>query len=123
MKKRKQKSVTPESIEQVYDVLDKALSRFGLLPPVKEDNEYFSELEIETANIQLPAGISDPQLMLEQGRKILKDGFSVQLAENNYSEAFVELAQAARNGKEISEDILNQMHKDRAAAELQSKKP
>lgn len=122
MKKRKKVPATSESIDQVFGVLDVALRNTGLLFPNDENDVKMSESEIDTTDIQLPEGLRDPQTTLERGRKILKDGFSVTPVSNEQSEASVALAQAARNGKEISKEIHEKMRRDRAATELSSRK-
>ena len=123
MKKRKKTPATSESIDQAFDVLDAALRSIGLLLPKDEDDVLISESGIDMASIQLPEGLRDPRITLERGRKILKEGFSVLPVAKTQSEASIALAQAARNGKEISQDVLEKMHRDRTAAELNSRKP
>jgi hypothetical protein len=122
MKKRTKPPVTPESIEHVFDVLDTAFRRTGVLLPKDEKEVLASESEIDLAEIELPDSLRDPQTTLEHGRRVLQKGFSIRPAPKTQSEASVALAQAARNGKETREDILDKMHEDRAAAERDSEK-
>lgn len=122
MKKRKKIPATPETIDQVFNVIDAALRSTGLLLPHDEDDVLPSESDIDISDVQLPEGLCDPQTTLERGRKILKEGFSVTPVSKKRSEASVALAEAARNGKEILQEIREKMHQDRAAAELNSRK-
>ena len=122
MKKCTEIPCTADAIEHVLDALDAALRRAGVLLPNDEKDVLISAPEIDLAACQLPESLRDPQTTLEHGRGVLRKGFSNRPVSETPSEASVALAQAARNGKAIPQDMLDKMHEDRAAAERDSGK-
>lgn len=121
MKKRPKTPVTEEQIEHIFDVLDEALRGAGLLLAETEEDILRSEPEIDF-DIELPEHLRDIDSTLEYGRKVLHEGFSYRPVHNAQPETAAALAQAARNGKAIPEEILEKMQKDRDTAERDAEK-
>jgi len=102
----------PQDIE---DLLYLHLKNSSLIiPTTAEEVEAVESL----MNSQKPASIArlnDPYAVLAHGGKILDRGFSIKRYNSEETEA--ELARAAREGREIPEEIERLMRRDREKAE------
>ena len=117
MSKRKLLSATSEPVDAAFGVLDKALRATGRLLAIDEDDIQSSESDIDLEVVELPESLRDPMETLRYGRHILQHGFSTGYNSKSLSEnTSRHLAQAARNGRQISGDLRQRMHKDRSAA-------
>ena len=91
----------------------KALKYYGIIfPETEEEITRFSE-RISQMTFKIPKKLDDPLAILEEG-KVEKVGKF-----NSFNDEYVDdnLAQAARDGSEITEDIWEKMKKDRKDAE------
>lgn len=95
----------------------KALKRYGYIFPETEDELKQFEDSIANMEFKIPDKFSDPIEILAKGK--------VDKIENylSFSDEQVEenLAQAAREGSEIPDDVLKQMENDRRKAEGKGK--
>lgn len=105
------RKLTDEELEKA--VTDAIGMAFGI--PQTPENVQAAEKELEASRVDLPSGLADPYRVLDQpSRRIrFRNPFEVDqdpgLEEN--------LAQAARDGGEISPEVKQQMQRDREAAE------
>lgn len=119
MKKRKKTPVTSETINRVLDVIDSSLTDSGALLPLSEDEFHGYEDIRRDDEIDIPEYLKDPKATLEHGRRILDEGFSVHFMVRTNKEISSALAQAARNGKNLSEEIRERMAIDRRNAVIE----
>lgn len=98
-----------EQEENLY----RALKSYGHIFPETDEELILFEKTISQMKFIVPEKFQDPQVLLNKGK--------VEKISNFHSfydhEIEENLAQAAREGGEISEDILRQMEKDREEAE------
>jgi hypothetical protein len=95
------------------DSLLDSMKRAGyVFPETEEELEYLIE-KFNKSKIVLPDELNDPILILKQGLLTVKTDFSSSTDED----VDINLAQAAREGGTIEEDVKSQMNKDRKAAE------
>ena len=115
MSRQKKVSAISESVDQVFSVLDRALRATGHLLAKSEEDVHSSESEIDLEGIELPRVLHDPIATLERGRYVLEHGLTSSSKNNSSVDTTSrEMAQVARNGTHISEDLLQRMHCDRA---------
>lgn len=115
MKKKPNKTVTPEELEKAFEAIEDALRYSGKLLPIDEKFVILSGDEADWAD--LPDSLRDPREVLVRGRKILNEGFNAHCDTDVSNSIESALALAARNGTEITDEILQEMHKDRESAE------
>jgi hypothetical protein len=91
----------------------KALKKYGYIFPESEEELKLSEENISMMDLEIPDKLDDPLEILKVGRIEKVSGFNsfynVELEEN--------LAQAAREGSNITDDVWEQMEKDRKKEE------
>ena len=116
MSKRKKLSATSEAVDGAFGVLDDALRKTGRVFATDEESVRESDMDIDLESVTLPEALRDPDYVLRRGREILSHGFSSDHPDPPTSDAGRYLAQAARNGQAIPEDIQRRMHADRVAA-------
>ena len=122
MSKRKLLSAASEPVDSAFGVLDKALRATGRLLAIDEDDIQSSESDIDLEDVELPESLRDPMETLRCGRHILQHGFSAGYNGTSMSEnTSHHLAQAARHGRRISDDLRQRMHKDRSVARNKEK--
>jgi hypothetical protein len=94
------------------DAWYEALCKFGYIFPETEEQLKDLKAKISKEKISLPIELKDPFKIIENGRitSISSLTFDNKEIEEN-------MAMAAREGKEIPEDILKQMAQDRNEAE------
>lgn len=91
----------------------KALKKYGYIFPESEEELKLSEENISKMDFEIPVKLNDPL-------KILKAGRIEKISEfNSFYDAELEenLAQAARDGSNIPDEVWEQMEKDRKKAE------
>ena len=122
MAKQNKLPATSEAVDKAFGVLDEALRATGRMLADDEESVRRSEEHIDLDSIELPESLRDPMEMLERGRLVLEHGFSAghQLASCGASRGH--LADAARSGQTISDELRGRMHKDRQAARSKRKK-
>ena len=117
MSKRKKLAATSDQVHEALGVIDKALRATGRMLSADEDDIRRSEADIDLESVDLPEALRDPMKTLEHGRHVLKHGFSVPGNGGPPSNKTRQhLAQAARNGRAISSDLQERMHRDREKA-------
>jgi hypothetical protein len=85
--------------------------------------EFALESEWETGGAEdIPNELIDALAMMERGRRLLNEGLIVPVLMADDSVADDEYRAAARNGGNISEDMLTRMHSEREAAEREAAK-
>ena len=117
MSKQKKHSASSVQVDNVFDVIEKALRSTGRLLPENEDDAHRSESSVDIESVSLPKLLQDPMKTLNRGRAVLKNGLSSdKFRTNTVSEEIQQdLKHAARNGGIISEEIKARLSKDRAA--------
>jgi hypothetical protein len=95
-----------------------ALKKYGYLFPETQEELDCLRIRLSNKNIEIPKEFDNPMEIIKRGFMELKDGFDIE------SDNIVEenLAQAAREGKEITPDVQNKMDKDREAVEKKREK-
>ena len=121
MSKQKKLSATSEAVDGAFGVLDDALRATGRILATDEESVRESDIDIDLESVTLPEALRDPMYVLRRGREILKHGFSSDRTDPPTSDAGRHLAQAARNGQAIPEDVQRRMHVDRNAARKKKK--
>jgi len=115
MNHKKDKNVTPDQLNHVFELVEDSLRAENILLPV-EDSHYKDEEEV----LKLPEHLCEPMFVLQRGKEVLENGLNGHTASR--SDEFIEnqLAQAARNGNQIPAEVLDRMHEDRNLAERKS---
>lgn len=107
-----------EEDSRVDDSFHSALKKFGYVFPETEEELEHLKATVSRKKIQIPDELNDPFQILKKGKVTTLNSFNV----SEDQEIEENLAMAAREGKEIPEDILSQMEQDRKDAEEKGKK-
>ncbi len=99
----------PEFNDSLKDSLKKAGYDF---PETEEELDYLIE-KFNKTNVVVPDELDDPIAILKQGMLSVKTDFN----SSTDQEVDINLAQAAREGGTIDDEVKNQMNMDRKAAE------
>ena len=122
MAKQKKLPATSEAVDKAFGVLGKALRATGRMLADDEKTVKQSEEHIDLDPINLPESLRDPMEMLKRGREVLEHGFSTGREATSYNASRGHLADAARNGRDISDELRGRMHEDRRVARTNRKK-
>jgi hypothetical protein len=95
-----------------------ALKKYGYLFPETPEELECLKIRLSNKNIEIPQELDNPMEIIKRGYIELKDSFDIE--NNNIVEE--NLAQAAREGKEITPEVQSEMDKDREAAEKKRRK-
>ncbi|MDA7978970.1 MAG: hypothetical protein MPJ50_09405 [Pirellulales bacterium] len=108
-KNNKKTKITPDELEQItFD----AMRVHGVLPPTVEEVAAF---DAELSDVDLPFGASDPEELLKKlETEVDADEQEVILPFTTMEETSRNLARAARQGGELTEDIERRMADDKA---------
>lgn len=98
------------------DSISKSLRKLGFIFPRSCTDFNQIEENIKVNNLAIPINLRDPSVFL--GKKVFQNHAAITLSLSDYS---MQLAQAAREGNDISEDVKDKMEKDKLAAKNKNK--
>jgi branched-subunit amino acid aminotransferase/4-amino-4-deoxychorismate lyase len=107
-----------EEDSRIEDSFHNALKKFGYVFPETEEELEHLKATVSRKKNHIPDELNDPFQILKNGRVTALNSFNV--SEDHEIEE--NLAMAAREGKEIPEDIRRQMEQDRKDVEEKGKK-
>jgi hypothetical protein len=111
------KNYNNEDFSEIDEAFDKAMRTFGYLFPETEDELESLKAKIANNNIELPKELDNPYDILKRGKITTISAFNI----SDDSTIEENMAMAAREGKILSEDIINRMNQDRKEAEDKDK--
>ncbi|SDP99717.1 hypothetical protein SAMN05428975_5130 [Mucilaginibacter sp. OK268] len=98
------------------DSISKSLRKLGFIFPRTCADFNKIEENIKVNKLSMPMNLRDPSVFL--GKKVFQNHSAITLSLSDYT---MKLAQAAREGNDISEEVKDKMEKDKLAAKNKNK--